>query len=337
MRRSISLLVLVFLFAGSACSFNDGGENPTVIAYFADAGDLVTKGSVQTSDVEVGRIDNIEMVNRDGELFAKVTMSIAPDVQIRSTSMSALVRQTSLLGEQFVELLPGAETGPYLSPDAVTVIPPERTDRRVDIETFLADLSGFIGQGGLQDLNRFTHAQALILQERSGEFGETIEELEEFTGILANRRLDIAAAIDSLANASTELASNRDTLDSFLDSLEDANRVLAQQGDKLGRLFRSLHTFGRFNVRFLREHQGAITRQFKALRPVLEGLAGAEDALRTDISQLNTFFRLFPKSFGGGPGGTGAGDYVQIDAVVCENLENCQSKGEKGDVPGEGS
>ncbi|MEA2498705.1 MAG: hypothetical protein QOH26_1110, partial [Actinomycetota bacterium] len=45
----------------------------------------------------------------------------------------------------------------------------------------------------------------------------------------------------------------------------------------------------------------------------------------------------FPKTMGGGPGSKGKGDYIQAEAVLCEAIESCHSKGEKGDVPGEGS
>ena len=122
-----------------------------------------------------------------------------------------------------------------------------------------------------------------------------------------------------------------------VDSMDEANVVLAREGEDLRRLFTSLRRFGTVSARFLGRHEDAIGRQFKALRPLLEGLAGAQGELRTDISQLRTFFELFPKSMGGGPGDRGRGDYIQAEAVICELFESCQTKGEKGDVPGEGS
>ena len=201
----------------------------------------------------------------------------------------------------------------------------------------MSDLSAFIGQGGLEDLNRFTHAQALILEGRGEVFGETIDELETFTGNLAARKDDVAIAIDELASATQTLANNQDTIDDFFDSLESGNKLLADQTDDLARLFRALNEFGRVNSRFLAEHEDAINRQFKALRPVLEGLAGAKRELGIDISQLRTFVRLFPKSLGGGAGGNGDGDWIQAEAVICESMMLCNSRGEKGDVPGEGS
>ena len=331
--RWVAAIALAVSAAG--CSFG-GDDELRVVAYFEDVGDLVEAGAVQVNDVEVGSISDVELVTRDGQMLARITLSVGEGERIPATDLAAVVRQTSLLGEQFVELVP-TTSGPPFVDGSGTVIPVSRTDRRVDIETFLADLSAFVGEGGLEDLNRLTHAQALILEGRSDTLGRSIDELERFTGTLVARKEDVAVAIDRLASASKTLAGNQRTIDRFFDSLERANHLLAGQGDELGLLFRGLDRFGRVNSRFLARHEDAINRQFKALRPILEGLAGAKDELGTDLVQLETFLELFPKSLGGGPGGTGFGDYIQADAVLCESLYLCNTRGEKGDVPGEGS
>lgn len=334
MKRLALLLALTSTVGFAACG--TGRSGPDVVAYFGDAGDLVNAAQVQMNDVEVGRVTGIELVRDGAGMVAKVSMDVADDVRIPAEGLSAVVRQTSLLGEQFVQLVPASHQAPFLGSSTVT-IPLERTDRRVDVETFLSDLSSFIGAGGLEDLNRFTHAQALILENRGREFGESIEQLERFTGVLAARRSDIGAAIGHLASAGSELADNLDTLGSFFDSLEDANVLLADQSDELTELVRSFRRFGTVNARFLARHEDAIDRGFKSLRPILKGLASAQGELRADIRGLRTFFALFAKSIGGGPGSKGDGDYIQADAVVCESLGACHTNGEKGDVPGEGS
>jgi phospholipid/cholesterol/gamma-HCH transport system substrate-binding protein len=333
-RLLIAVVSLACFIVGTACS--NGGDSPQVIAYFQDAGDLVSKAEVQLNDVAVGTVMSIEAVREGSQMVAKVTMELDDGAKVPATDLGALVRQTSLLGEQFVELVPTEFTAPFVGADAVE-IPLERTDRRVDIETFLSDLSGFIGGGGLTDLNQFTHAQALILENRGDELGESIAQLERFTRVLADRKTDIAGAIDHLASAGTQLAANMGTLDRFFDSLEDANVLLADESDGLRRLISSFRRFGTVNARFLAAHEDSIDRGFKALRPILSGLAGAQSELRIDLSQLALFLELFPNSIGGGPGDSGLGDYIQADAVLCENFSACHTNGEKGDVPGEGS
>lgn len=335
MKRALGLvLAIAVIITSGACSSGDDGV--PVVAFFMDAGDLVPQAEVQVNDVAVGSVSSITAVRRGSSVVARVEMDLDPNMQIPAGDIGAVVRQTSLLGEQFIELVPRAEGAPYLGDEPVE-IPVERTDRRVDIETFLSDLSGFIGAGGLEDLNQFTHAQAVILEDRGRELGESIEQLEMFTGVLADRKDDIAGALDHLASAGTSLAANMDTLDSFFDSLEDANVLLADESDGLRRLIASFRRFGAVNARFLARHENSINRGFKALRPILSGLAGVRSELGKDITQLALFFSLFSKSVGGGPGDRGQGDYIQVDAVLCENLGACHTNGEKGDVPGEGS
>ena len=331
-------LVAVALLAGFVASSCVPGseESEKVVAYFADVGDLVDGATVQVSDVEVGSVEDIQLVMQDGQMLAKVTMGVPEKERISANGLTAVVRQTSLLGEQFIELRSEGTGAPFVGEQTVT-IPISQTDKRVDVETVLEDVSGFVGAGGLEDLNRFTHAQALILENRGEEFGQVITELERFTRVLAERRLDVGAAIDSLADAGSTLVSNKQTLDDFLDSLEEANALLADEGDRFGDLFVALQRFGKVNARFLARHEANIDRNFRNLRPILRAIASADGELRTDITQLKTFLQLFPKSLGGGPGDTGRGDYIQAEAVLCEVLSQCNTNGEQGDVPGQGT
>lgn len=333
-RFLVAAAALAVIFTG--CFSSSADDSVRVVAFFEDVGDLVERGQVQVNSVEVGSIDSIQLVTEDGKMRARVEMTLFDDIQVPAEGIEALVRQTSLLGEQFVDLVPNDDGPPFLSAGSTT-IPVESTDRLVDVETVLSDVSSFIGKGGFEDLSRLTHAQAVILEDRSRRLGEVLDELSTFTEVLSGRRQDIAAAIDSLASATTTLADNRARVDRFLDSLEDANALLASQSGEFGRLFRSFQRFGKVNVRFLVRHQDAIARQFRALRPILGTLVGVQGELRTDITQLRTFFELFPKSLGGGPGGRGHGDYVQAEAILCEVLEDCNTGGERGDVPGQGS
>lgn len=334
--KRFGFLVSSVVIAASGVACSGGSTQPDVVAFFRDAGDLVKAAQVQMSDVEVGRVADIQAVRQGSEIVARVELDIDDRIEIPSEGLRAVVRQTSLLGEQFVQLLPTTEGAPFVG-DIETTIQLADTDRRVDVETFLSDLSGFIGGGGLEDLNRFTHAQALILEGRGERFGETITELRKLTDVVAVRKSDIGAAIDHLASAGTALASNLGTLGSFFDSLEDANVLLADQSDEFGDLLRSFRRFGAVNARFLAKHEDAIDRGFKSLAPILRGLAGAQHELRADITGLKTFFTLFPRSIGGGPGGDGNGDYIQADAIICEVFSSCSAGGSKGDVPGEGS
>ena len=105
--RGLSLMVIAALVATS-CAVARGDTGRQVVGYFSDVGDLVSRATVQINDVKVGSVREVDLVLDRGEMVARVTMSIDDGVQVPVSGLAAVVRQTSLLGEQFVELVPEA-------------------------------------------------------------------------------------------------------------------------------------------------------------------------------------------------------------------------------------
>ncbi|TMK86468.1 MAG: MCE family protein, partial [Actinobacteria bacterium] len=70
-------------------------------ALVADASELVRNNSVRVRDVQVGKVTSIGV---DG-LHAKVGFTVAKDVRLPALT-NAVLRQTSMLGEMFVDLEP---------------------------------------------------------------------------------------------------------------------------------------------------------------------------------------------------------------------------------------
>ncbi|MDQ4025279.1 MAG: MlaD family protein, partial [Actinomycetota bacterium] len=116
MKRLTRALALSLVAAtASSCALFTTDPSPELVAYFRDVGDLVEKGTVQVADVEVGSVQEIDLVMEGGEMLARVTMSIDEGERIPAEGLRAVVRQTSLLGEQFVELVPGPQAPPYVN------------------------------------------------------------------------------------------------------------------------------------------------------------------------------------------------------------------------------
>ena len=114
MRRSGGALLLSAALFGllslTACSHSPRIQ---VSARFADVGSLTTHAPVMLDDIRVGDVTGIRFAGRD----ALVTMSIDPSAQVPD-NVIALVRRTSLLGEQIVEL-----TVPAGAPDSARPSP----------------------------------------------------------------------------------------------------------------------------------------------------------------------------------------------------------------------
>ena len=141
------LLVLVGSLLLTGCEFDvyklplpggtDTGNDPmTVQVVFADVLDLVPKSTVKVNDVSVGQVTDIGLSGSNAE----VTLELRNDIELPANAI-AEIRQTSLLGEKFVQLGPppeGAADEPRASGD---VIPLERSGRNPEVEEVLGALS----------------------------------------------------------------------------------------------------------------------------------------------------------------------------------------------------
>ncbi|HVF52524.1 MAG TPA: MCE family protein [Actinomycetota bacterium] len=310
--RALALAALVCL-AGTSCNAlglpsNCGGTE--VIANFRQVGDLVVAANVQSADVVVGTIQDIEL---DG-WQARVGLCLNEGEEI-SADVKAVVRTTSLLGEKFVDLKPLSEGPPFLQDGDVLTV--EQTGKATELEDVFARLASILGAGNLEQLNRFTAAQAEILSEHTDDLRLILRELHKFTDTLDGRRDQIGAAIDSLDAVARTTLADAGILEQFLESFAGASGVLADQKNGLQSLLRSLDRFTEVSVQLLRETQGGFETQFKKLRPVLRVLVENSANVRESIQTLATFAEYWPESM--------PGDYLQLD--VCQASPDMYGQG----------
>ena len=302
LRLAVAGLVAVTLTSSCAVlGFAQPCNGNEVIAHFDQVGDLVENANVQSSDVEVGTIQKIEL---DG-WEAQVTMCLDSEEKIPVDSL-AIVRTTSLLGEKFIDLQAQTDAPPYIEDGHI--FDTDRTGKATELEEVFAKLAGILGTGNLEQLNRFTSAQARILDGHSGELRQVLVDLREFTDVLADRKTQIGAAIDNLDSVAQTLLNQSPLLQRFLRSFADSSGVLADQKEGLRTLLFSLDRFTQVAVRLLDETESGLNEQFADLRPVLRTLVENSANLHRALQTLATFSRWFPDSM--------PGDYLQLD--ICQ-------------------
>src|SRR5690606_35165171 len=123
------------------------GDDPmSVTVEFVDVLDLVPQSSVKVNDVSVGKVTDVRL---DGTT-AEVDVEIRGDVELPANAV-AEIRQTSLLGEKFVQLGPPSEPSTQPLTDGA-VIPLERSGRNPEVEEVLGALSLLLNGGGVAQL-----------------------------------------------------------------------------------------------------------------------------------------------------------------------------------------
>jgi phospholipid/cholesterol/gamma-HCH transport system substrate-binding protein len=301
-RRAALLAVLAMVTTSCAVlGFPTSCDGTELIGYFEEVGDLVENANVQSSDVEIGTVSNIEL---DG-WTAEVTMCINEGENIPEDT-NAVIRTTSLLGEKFVDMRPQSEGPPYLA-DGDT-IDLDRTSKATELEEVFAKLAAILGTGNLEQINRFTTAQAEILRGRAPELRELLSRLRQFTDVLNENRGEIAVSVDSLDSVARTVLDDSAVLENFLDSFAGSSKVLADQKDQLQDLVIALDEFSRISIHLMETTEAGLDQQFRDLRPVLRTAVANSENLHESLRTLATFTEWFPETM--------PGDYLQLD--VCQ-------------------
>jgi phospholipid/cholesterol/gamma-HCH transport system substrate-binding protein len=111
------------------------GDHVVVDVLLDDAVGLSTGAMVSVAGVPVGRVEALA-VDFDK---ARATLAIAADAQIRS-DVTVVVRARSVLGEKYVELVPGSREAPLLEDGAVI----EKAQGNVEIDQLVTRLAPLV-------------------------------------------------------------------------------------------------------------------------------------------------------------------------------------------------
>jgi len=107
-------------------------EGYTLYATFDSAAGIDPNASVKIAGVEVGRVDKITLTGNK----ARIALRMRPEVQV-GEDFTATLKSTGLLGEKYLELVPGRGTGAFLKDGEDIML----TGKPVDIENFMTSLA----------------------------------------------------------------------------------------------------------------------------------------------------------------------------------------------------
>lgn len=263
---------------GNKVNHDNGFE---VSADFADALNLVPRSSVKVGDVAVGQVESVTRVG----WHARVTMLVREDVVLPANAV-AEIRQTSLLGEKFVELsapvaAPGADATPAstgkLGPN--DVIPMDRTGRNPEVEEVLGALSLVLTGGGVGQIQSITHELNEMMDGRTGKIRNVLSQVNTLVGTLNSQKGDIVQAMESINGLSSTLVAEKETIGAALDAAGPAITVLRDQHTELVQMLAELDKLGSVGTRVINETKDDLIAELRHLEPVLRKLSDTGDSL----------------------------------------------------------
>jgi phospholipid/cholesterol/gamma-HCH transport system substrate-binding protein len=300
MKRILAVCAAVLALAGCTSTGVNGiydlplpggadlGDHPyRVTVEFADVLDLVPQAAVKVNDVVVGRVESIELGGAD-RWTPQVVVAVNGDVDLPADTRASL-RQSSLLGEKFVELsAPEDGASPKQLADGA-VITADRTNRHTEVEEVFGALSLLLNGGGIGQLRTINQELSKALSGNEPEIKAFLSNVDELVTNLDAHRGDITDALDGLNKLSTTLAGRGEQIRGALTDLTPGLRALTEQRSALVTMLQSLDTLSDVAVDTINASRDDMVADLKALAPVLNQLADAGKDLPQALEILPTF------------------------------------------------
>jgi phospholipid/cholesterol/gamma-HCH transport system substrate-binding protein len=241
-----------------------------VNAQFAQSGGIFTGAEVAYRGVKVGQVSDMKLT-RDG---VEVVLSIDDDDNKIPADTLALVANKSAVGEQYVDLEPRTDKGPYLEDDssiatADTQVPISTTEILTSVDRFVNSVpqdtlrtvvselgAGFEGRG--EDLGQIIDTSNSFIQAANQNFAVTTALIRDSNTVLRTQS-EKGSAIRSfardLALFSGVIADNDASLRALIDNgsatANELRTFLEQNQVDLGGLINNLVTTGEVVVKHL--------------------------------------------------------------------------------------
>ena len=288
-----------------------GSDVYRVTAEFADVLDLVPQSSVKVNQVTVGTVEKIEV----NGWTARVTLRLPNSVKLPDNAIVEL-KQTSLLGEKYVQLEPPTGIAPVGALGDGDNIPLARTGRNTEVEEVLSALSLLLNGGGVAQLKVIQVELSKALGGNETQIRDLIVQLDTFVGGLDKQKAEIVRAIDGIDVLSARIAARKDDLAAALEALPKGLKVLADQRKQLTAMLTALSNLGAVGTRVITATKADTVANLQALAPVLGQLARAGDDLPRSLQLLLTY--PFPDE----ATNTIRGDYTNLYATSDLDLRN---------------
>ncbi|MFB4306481.1 MCE family protein [Actinomadura sp. GTD37] len=285
--------IVAAVLAVSGCSYKTAGApkgDLTLTATFDDAQGLVAGHSVQMSDITIGTVVKVELV----DYKARATLSIEDGIKVpRGTR--AEIKVTSLLGENFVELQlpPGGSMnrGPfYATGSAIT-----DTSVQPAFEQVVGQAGPLIQALAGDDLATVVNTGATALDGNGKKLNKTIAQAGELVRVFAAQRIALGESVDRFAKLGRSLANGSDALGEAPGQLERTTRLLNDDKEKIIKAVDRLTRMAReLNDKVLEGRILRFRRLLNDLDPVLQQLGDNRKRLTAVVDGLVAFSHKIP-------------------------------------------
>jgi phospholipid/cholesterol/gamma-HCH transport system substrate-binding protein len=203
--------------------------------------ELAEQSSVRISGVEVGHVVALNL-GRDGRTDATLELD-SQYAPIRANT-HVILRQKTLLGETYVQLIPETQTGPFLRDGG------QLADSQVEPFVTLDDILSLFNPTTRRNFQTWLQYQAAAIHGRGEQINASlatlqpfVEHANELVSILASQEGAVQALVHNTGVVFNALASRDDQLEGLILNGERTFHAAGESSQAFAEAFRALPTF----------------------------------------------------------------------------------------------
>lgn len=266
----------------------DLGDDPMTLHVRMDnVYDLVPQAAVKFHNVTIGKVTDIQLANKQsGKWQADVTIQTnRAQTKLPGNAMGQL-RQTSLLGEKFVQLVAPPGGAGQLQDNARMQEDPNV--QHVEVEQIFGALSLLLNNGGLPQIRTISKELSNAMSGREGDIKGLLRNVTHLVSTLDAHSDDITQAIDNVNKLSGTLNEQKHRLTGAMDDLRPGLKVLRDQRGQLVEMLKSMQRLSGVTVDTINKSRDDLIANMVALEPSLRKLADTGDSLANSLPLLAT-------------------------------------------------
>lgn len=286
-------LAVVLALAAAACDVQTAtapGGDLDLYATFDDVQDLARGHYVEMSNVPVGSVAGIEL---DG-YRVRVRLDLKDDVKVpRGTR--AVIRRTSLLGANFVELVVPEGVDRQAAPSLEDGDEITETASQIELEELTARAGAVIGAVDAQAISGTVQAADQALDGRGEVIGGLIGQASDIVSVVRDQQEALIGTIDALGQLGVKFEPKAQDLAELIGSLDRATTTVATNRERAVVAAEALVALARTtNDDVLVPHTETILQMLAQANPVLAAIAARAESISALFDDVVFFNEVFP-------------------------------------------
>ncbi|MDR7087789.1 phospholipid/cholesterol/gamma-HCH transport system substrate-binding protein [Aeromicrobium panaciterrae] len=275
-------VVTLLVVAGLLFALRPSSQSTSFTLQFTDTTGLYVGNDVQTIGVRIGEVTKIEPRGPRVDVTVRVDEPVAADV-------GAIIMQSALVTDRFVELTPPWTKGPKLAAGAV--VPLERTKAPANVDDIFAAVDDLLvavsdtTKDG-KDIGDLLSVTAEQLEGKGEAFAALLNESGRALTTVSDADEDLTAIVGDADDLVTMLAKRDKTIRSLASSVADSSELFAGQREDIAESLVTLDQLSRKMTDFIQDNETVMTRTVDRTSDVLGTIAEQREAIASAFNTL---------------------------------------------------